>query len=300
MAPASAQTNDSGSATGDNPVRQLIDEITREIERAEQERLADPWWLRDLRNVLARYDYPWQVSIFSDDFSGRGPAPDAPWKVTAGEMLIDWRHGLRSVIEPPRPQAQTGATGSNSGNEVVTQLFGQILQNSLGGQQGGQQSGQQAAQPAATYAAATLPVPVTNAFAMSLELSGRPLGGSGQPAPTRFEWGPYIGANAAQGYRLAYNGGGQGGAGPALELLRLSSRGTSTLFAVDQPVNLEDGQIHKIVWTRDLGGTMKIVLDGQPIMDLVDRSFAQPFDGLALVNGGGDFALRQLTIEGTP
>jgi hypothetical protein len=34
-------------------------------------------------------------------------------------------------------------------------------------------------------------------------------------------------------------------------------------------------------------------------MEVTDRSFRDPFDGIALVNGGGDYALRSITVDGT-
>ncbi len=91
-APAQAQGVEPG-----NQVQTLVNELRAELDRAEKDRLADPWFLRDLRQILDRYDLPWQVRILHDDFSGQGPGPDAPWRVTAGEFLIDWRHGLRTV-----------------------------------------------------------------------------------------------------------------------------------------------------------------------------------------------------------
>ncbi len=103
--PAPATAQESG-----DPIQGLVSELRSELDRAEKERLIDPWFLRDLRRLLDSYDWPWQNRILSDDFSGRGPGPDAPWQVTAGEFLIDWRYGLRSVIEAPVASCLTGTT----------------------------------------------------------------------------------------------------------------------------------------------------------------------------------------------
>ena len=87
---------------------------------------------------------------------------------------------------------------------------------------------------------------------------------------------------------------------PSLELLRVSSRGTTaTLEFYDQPVNLQDGQPHTLIWTRDRAGTMVVKLDGQVLMQTTDRGYQDPFDGLAVVNSGGDYAFRRVTIDGT-
>jgi hypothetical protein len=44
---------------------------------------------------------------------------------------------------------------------------------------------------------------------------------------------------------------------------------------------------------------MVVKLDGQVLMETTDRSYRDPFDGLAVVNSGGDYAFRRVTIDGT-
>lgn len=280
-APAQAQGVEPG-----NQVQTLVNELRAELDRAEKDRLADPWFLRDLRQILDRYDFPWQVRILHDDFSGQGPGPDAPWRVTAGEFLIDWRHGLRTVIKPPRQ------TQSQQQSDPTAALIGALLQQALTGEQGGQQTTSQ--EP--TYAAMIAPARISNAFAIEIELSSRPVDGV---STGRLEFGPYQGEGANAGYRLVYSPGAPAGS-PSLELLRVSSRGTtSTLEFYDQPLSLQDGQPHTLTWTRDRAGMMVVKLDGQVLMETTDRSYRDPFDGLAVVNSGGDYAFRRVTIDGT-
>ena len=97
---ASAQSDSGG---GD--INQLIDEINTLVERGERERLADPWFLHDLRTVIDKYDYPWRERILYEDFSGPDTLPGSPWEVPAGEFRIDWRYGLRSVVIGATPEA---------------------------------------------------------------------------------------------------------------------------------------------------------------------------------------------------
>ncbi len=289
--PAAAQAD---PAAGDPQLRMLLKELTEQLDRGERERLIDPWYLRDLRKVLGRYQNPWDKRLFGDDFSGRGPQPDPPWQVTAGEFLIDWRYGLRSVIEAPAAPVETQQRKSD--NDPVKQLFGQLLQQTLQGGQN-QQEQQPAAAPAApSYAAAIAAVRITNAFSLRLEMTARLVPGVAEP---RFEFGPYQGANASAGYRLAYTPGARAGTA-SLELLRLSSRGgVATVELTDKPLKFEDGQSHVIEWSRDRGGHMVVKVDGAQVMEVTDRSFRDAFDGIALVNSGGDYALRSITIDGT-
>lgn len=281
----------------------LIQDIKSQLDRAERDRLIDPWFLRDLRQTLSAYEWPWRTRLLSDDFSSRGPQPDPPWRVTAGEVMIDWRFGLRSVVEhpapapaPAQPAANEGSAKKSTGGRAASQIFGRILQQAL--QEPERQSEPQAAArpPAApakpAFAAAMAPVVISNAFAVRLEMTARPLAG---PGPRRFEFGPYQGADGKAGYRLAYNP----GATPTLELLALSARGASALIeAFDGPLALDDGAPHVIQWTRDRAGRMEVSVDETRVISVADQRFRDPFAGFALINGGGDYALRSLTIDG--
>ena len=67
----------------------------------------------------------------------------------------------------------------------------------------------------------------------------------------------------------------------------------------DEAVSLGDGQVHALTWTRGRDGAMRVALDGKTLMSVTDRSFKEPFDGFAMINAGGDYALRQIRIDGT-
>ena len=231
----------------------------------------------------------------TDDFSARGPAP-AP--TLAGDRrrvpdrLAPWiALGHR---EQAGASAGRAAAKKKSSDDATKELIGALLQQALGGgkKQSGSQQGQQQQPQQPSFAAVTAPIAITNAFSIKVDMSSRPVAGAPED---RFELGPYQGANAAAGYRLAYSP----NAKPHLELLRLSSRGISTLERYDEAINLGDGQVHNLVWTRNPAGAMRVSLDGKTLMNVTDRSFKDPFDGFAMINAGGDYALRQIRIDGT-
>jgi hypothetical protein len=96
------------------------------------------------------------------------------------------------------------------------------------------------------------------------------------------------------GYRLGYMPGGR----PALELLRVTSRGSAVVEAYDQSVSLEDGKAHTLQWTRDRKGEMRVLLDGKELMSTADRGIQESFSGFTIANLGGDYAIDEVTIEG--
>ena len=155
-------------------INQLIDEINTLVERGERERLADPWFLHDLRTVIDKYDYPWRERILYEDFSGPDTLPGSPWEVTAGEFRIDWRYGLRSVVigetpeasQPAQPQQQQGS------DDAAKILFGVILQQALENQQSGttSQSPPPSTTPEPSHASVAAELPIPNAFAIQIEI----------------------------------------------------------------------------------------------------------------------------------
>ena len=128
--------NAPSGGSNDDQLQSLIDALNKELDRGEQERLLDPWFLRDLRGIISQYDWPWGKPILSDRFDSRGPQPDPPWQVTAGEFLIDWRHGLRSVVNKGSAASAASSSGGTSGkNDAAKKLLGTLLQGALGGSQ---------------------------------------------------------------------------------------------------------------------------------------------------------------------
>lgn len=273
----------------------LVEELNTLLDKGERERLIDPWFLRDLRTVIGKYDRPWSAVLLRDDFSSRGPEPDPPWQVTAGEFLIDWRFGLRSVIENnAATQSTQGTSPTTDEKDIGKALLGALLQNALQGGQSGSQSGgsQQQASSQSTFAAVQAPLSISNAFAIDVTVSSRPLASGAEEG---FEFGPYQGIDAGSGYRLSYLASER-----SLQLLKVTARGVATIDGARLASGLTDEQSHQISWTRDRDGVMTIQIDGQDIITVTDRSFRDPFDGFAILNRGGDLAVREVTVAGVP
>lgn len=325
---AAPRSNAPSSGPGADTLTPFLEELTSLLDRGERERLLDPWYLRDLRDLVAKYANPWSRLLFRDDFSSRAPEPEKPWRVTTGEFLIDWRYGMRSVIEPVAeaanqavPQEAPNQTiRTNDPKDLARILLGTILSGSANrsdnrsGNQSGNQTGNQAqntqsqqssqqTQPnAPSFAAIQAETAITNAFAIDLEITARDLRNA---VSNGFEFGPYQGANAAAGYRLSYATPNPQASAAAerdggIKLLRISQRrGVGVIEYGSKPVNFEDGTPHRLLWTRDAQGRTIIAVDGITLIDTVDRSFRDPFDGFAFINRGGDYAVRQIAIAGT-
>jgi hypothetical protein len=258
-------------------MQDLIGDLEELIDQAEQDRAADPQFLKDLRAVLAEYSAPPApkfVALMFDDFRDGNYTQNPTWTVTSGAFKVDRKGnftGLRSTIIPP---GVTPGQASGSGNPALD-ILGAILN-------------QPAQTTTAQYAAIYTPVKISNDFRIKFDFaSGERFG--------RMDFGLYQGAGGSTAYRLAYLPGQR----DSLRLIRLTSKGATVIGSYRQPLNLEDGRRHLLEWTRDRAGTMAVLLDGREVIRVADKSIAKPFDGFLFVNGGGTYWIRSIGVEGT-
>lgn len=260
-------------------LQSLLDELDALVDEAEKSRAANPVFLEDLRDLAAKYQAAAAapatpapiVRLLFDDFTDGNYTAGPAWKVSAGEYRVETSGtyvGLRSSIAA---QPATAASGN-----LAAAILGAILQPQTGGAGG------------AKYASIYTPVKISNAFALKMELASKFSGG-------RLDVGPYQGASGNYGYRLAYFP----GAAQGLQLLKVTPQGSTVLGAYKGQVYLEDKKRHVIDWKRDAAGAMTVAIDGRTLISATDTGLKDPFAGLLIINGGGDYAIRSITVDGT-
>jgi len=276
----------------------MVDELNRMIDGAEQRRAADYRFLRDLRDLARRYEWPWRRRIMFDDFSDGDFTRGVPWQVAEGRFWVDYSAGLRSTVGgdggqgygQPRPQDETPTSRpAPSGDQGLSSDFLRIIMEELGrgrAQESGTATGaptRPAPQRAEIFTTGIIP----GAFAIDMVMNSRSRRG-------QFEVGTFQGGDRRSGYRLIYTPGGR----YRMELLRVSGRSINVVQLYTDDLNLDDGRDRRIQWTRDREGNMKVLVDGAVVMDTFDRGFTGGFGGFTLVNGGGDYALRSIAVYG--
>jgi hypothetical protein len=302
-APVQAQTG------GDDRMQELIEEIRQLMQRAEREDQADPWLIEDVREVLAEYGVPWQRTVYASHFDRQLDGVPEPWRVASGQFRVDSR-GLHSLVPTAAElrAAQDGRTddaqagtgnrddaGRDQPSDQMGDLLGAVLEEALD-EPGRAQSGdgdRERGTPEPVPARALLPKQMANAFAVRLQVSAQaPSAGRGQLAV-----GPYQGDQARAGYRLIYRPE-AGEAQAAFELMKRGPRGTKATVALsDGAPRVADGETHTVVWTRGRDGAMKVTVDGEPVIQVTDRGFSDPFAGLVVHNAGGDYGFDSLVIK---
>jgi hypothetical protein len=277
--PASATAQ---PTTDEKTTQQLVDELKKLTDQAEQNRTASYRFIDQLRDLTARYDWPCGKEILFDNFRDGDFQRNPSWNSSSDAFWVTRSVGLQTQLSSRR-----GSRNDQGANQSVEEtLLGIIIESTMNKHQQKRDRRFDKPDRADIYAA----VPVSNAFAIKLKISsmGRDL------QDGSFEWGPYQGQTADSGYRLVY----QAGNRPALKLVAYRRGMSSVVDLYDRGKLLEDGNMHKITWQRSANGQMTVLFDGQQIMQVRDRSYRDPFNGFVMTNRGGDYAIRSVSIFG--
>jgi hypothetical protein len=262
---------DTGGSSDD--INKLVQDIQKLIDQAEKDKAADPQFLDDLRGVLADYQNPWTTRLLYDDFSDGNYTSNPAWTVSGGVFKVKregYNVGLKSSVIPQGVTPSQQSTGN-----VVLDILNA--------------TNQQQQQPTSfQYSAIYTPVKITNAFATRIEFTSTDRFG-------RMDFGPYLGPSGATAYRVAYL---PGQTKDSLRLIRITAKGAVAIATYSGGLTLEDGRRHVLEWTRDRNGAMVVNLDGQQMIQATDRTISKPFDGFLMINSGGTYWVRSVTLDG--
>lgn len=257
--------------TSDQKLQKLLTDLNALIKKAEAANAADPNFIADLKKLAAQYPTTPAsqkgVIFLSDNFADGNYTTNPAWKVSAGAWKVDTKGaniGLSSSI---------GQSTSNkvTGNDLLKAILGVQEQQA----------------PQSTYASIYTPAAIAGTFRMTMKLTSASKGGP-------LNIGPYQGASANSGYRLVY----QPGSDVGIVLQRFTGNKITQVGAYYDPINLEDGKVHELLWQRESTGKMRVYLDGQQLIIATDTQIAGQFDGWLNVNQGGSYWIREIKVEG--
>lgn len=315
-APAAAQDDarysewrsDDAAAAGSSALDALAQELEALIDEADRARAADPRFLQDLRDKIAAHvaEARPRTPLIRDDFSDGDVTDDPSWEVVSGDFSVDPRLGLRTTIPLSGADTETmrlsldsirdkgdelldkGGELFDKGKDTVTDLLsGEKTFGDLLGGDDDEETVEDAGPAGPEPAEIVLGTDIPNAFALELEM----MSGVAH-SDALFEIDLFQGRGGAAGYRLAYMAGGD----PALLLSRFGRRGAEVIAEHDDALPLEDGRTHTLALSRASDGTMTASVDGSELIRVKSDALDDPFDGVSLVNSGGDYAIRSIAV----
>jgi hypothetical protein len=263
--------------------QELVDQLKELIRGAERDQRSSPLLTKQLRELVRRYDWPWKVALLQDDFRDGDYTYDPSWIVSNGDFRVMRGAGLRTVFDAvPQGRRPADRRGEYSALDLLEGIF-------VGGRE---REGRGDLQTISSSGAEIYTgLRITNAFAVKLQLKFR-----GNPdGDNRLEFGPYLNNERNSGYRLAYESGNR----PSLSLLRIAPGRSAIIETHDRGLDLEDGNPHVMKWRRSDDGEMVVLLDDKEIIRTVDRAHADSFNGFNIVNKGGVYELKEISIFGT-
>ena len=305
-------------AEGDAALDALARELEALIDEAEKARAADPRFLQDLRDKIAAHlaDAVPREALIRDDFSDGDYTDDPPWDVVSGDFSVDRRLGLRTTVALSGADTKTIRLSLDTlldlDKETILETKDELLddagelfdksKDAVGGLLSGEKklgdllgggdeeepkedTGLDGPEPAEIILEADIP----NAFALELEMMS---GVAHRDA--QFEIDLFQGRGGASGYRVTY----LAGSDPGLLLSRFGRRGAEVIGEHDDALALEDGKSHTLALVREGDGTMTATVDGAELIRVKSSALDDPFDGLSLINSGGDYAIRSIAIYG--
>ena len=296
-------------ATNSPALEELARELEALIDEAESARAADPRFLQDLRDIIAGHiaEARPREALIRDDFSDGDYTDDPRWEVVSGDFSVDRRLGLRTTIPLSGADTETMKitldTIRDKGDELLEKgealldkskdTIGDLLsgEKKLDDLWGGdddeeeEDTGTLGPEPAEIVLDADIP----NAFALELELMS---GIAHRDAQLEIDL--FQGRGGANGYRLSY----LAGSDPGLVLSRFGRRGAEVIGESRDDLPLEDGRSHTLALVRGSDGTMTATVDGTELIRVKSSALEDPFDGLSLINGGGDYAIHSIAVYG--
>ncbi len=254
-------------------LKQLLNELSLEVDDADKRMVAHPNFIKELRKLIDKYSAKLRETFINETFSDGEFYQNPEWQVTQGAFSITENQRLYSRAESYYEEGQQEPERKKETFEII---IGEILKP-RGDDQGKTQSGQKRVEEVAS-------IRTRAAISMDYEVDLTVVSASTLGS---MEIVLMSGNNLTPLYRLRYH------PSPSqdrpVEIIRERNGRQYMIDSATQYPNLDDGRIHRIQWTRDAEGNMKVLIDGQVVISTVELYYRDKFSGIELLNRGGTY-----------
>ncbi len=265
----------------DTQTQALVSEIKDEIDRGTVEGLASTTFLNQLRDAIRPFDWPWQRELINETFRDGDITANPPWTIASGTFGVRFPDGLVTNFVPQAP------VQFRRESDRTSRVIGALLQEVLRDDREDTGTARQA-----TEAEIYTSLVFSNAFVVTTRMSVR----SGRRAADAVAVKVFSGSDRSSGYELSITPGTR----PRVQLLRVSSRGSSVIDERSPSSSIYDGSSHDIQWRRWENGEMVVTVDGIELIRVVDRGLRGEFAGLSVLNRGGTYTFEKILLHALP
>jgi len=269
----------------------LLDELRTITQKSREQQAADRWLQRALDDLIAKYDWPWQRKLTYEDFSDGDYTRNPTWQVTQGDFQVINNQGLSSSIKRNEKKINDAPAPSKSPEDSLGSLvLGALLDKALDNKQADKKKSSTPSSTS-TYTGPNqirLKANVTNAFAVTLAVR------TNQDDPSQFDVALLQSKKGLYGYRLRIDTDTNG----FIELERIRNGRGAIVDSQKLPMNINDGRLHDLAWRQDQEGTVTVLLDEKPVIEVRDRAFRDNYPWLQIEHQAGELTIRSVRVDG--
>lgn len=256
-------------------MKQLLNELSQEVDDADKRMVAHPNFIKELRKLVDKYRAKLRDTFINETFSDGDFHRNPVWQVMRGTFSITEDRRLYSHADSYYKEEQQQEPERKK--EAFEIIIGEILKPREGDDQEEPASDRERVEE---EAAVRTKATISPDYEVDMTVVSDSTWGN-------MEIVLLGGNNLNARYRLRYY------PSPSqdrpIEIIRERNGRQYMIDSATKYPDLDDGRTHRIQWSRDTGGKMKVLVDGQEIISTVEVYYRDKFKGIELVNHGGTY-----------
>jgi hypothetical protein len=260
-------------------LEELLTELEQKIQDADKRMIAHPKFLDELRALIDKFRGKLREVFLKEDFADGNYNRNPTWIVDSGRFQMTPSQRLYSRVPVDRPAT---TTTSREKSDVVGVLLQEVMRSAL------EKEEKRESAPVPSEASLHTLARIGPAFEVDLSFVSESTWGSmevvllgGEPPIAR--------------YRMIYHA--TPSADRPIQIIRERGSRRYTIESATQYPALDDGVPHRLQWSRDYQGRMRVLVDGEEVLSTLEVFYQTDLAGLSLVNRGGTYEWGPIHVQ---